>query len=298
MSTALEKRADTQPMEWTREQVELMRSQLMPGASDAEFQMNLAVASARRLNPITKQIHFVSRWNQQAGKNVWTHQVSIDGLRAIAERTGLYAGQDEAEYGKDEDGAAWCRVRVYRKDWGGRAAVGKVYWLECVQNLPATKGGGPVAMWASKPKLMWAKCAEAAALRKAFPEDTGGLYADDEMPEPEQRPAQQARVVEAEVLPPSRPREPTPKALAPAPTPAPEVQPAEVAPGITQKRKDDEATRLAALIDASKSAKALKEAGEQVARSKEIGLLDGQAVANLQKKYGMKQSSMKSEVAS
>ena len=125
---------------------------------------------------------------QFAGRKVWSVQVSIDGLRAIAERTGLYAGQDEPEFVDGPEGPTGlpvaCKVRVYRKDWT-RPAVGIAYWAEAVQvSRDKTTGKErPSAMWARMPRLMLAKVAEALALRKAFPEDTSGLYTGDEIQE-------------------------------------------------------------------------------------------------------------------
>ena len=164
---------------WSNEQRQLIRNTFANGASDSEFAALLAVAEARDLNPFTKQVFFVKRWDSQKRCETWAVQVSIDGLRAIAERTGLYAGQDEPEYLHDDNGAiVLCKVRVYRKDWGDRACVGVAYWSEYVQT---TKEGRPNAMWSKFAHVMIAKCAEALALRKAFPEVASGLYTPDEI---------------------------------------------------------------------------------------------------------------------
>lgn len=163
-------------LEFTPEQRIMIRDSFANGATDQEFQVLMAVATARRLNPLLKQIYFVKRWDSQKRREVWSTQVSIDGLRAIADRTGLYAGQDEPEFIEDGNGIKVCKVRVYRKDWP-RPAVGVAYWSEYVQ---FTREGKVTHMWETKGHVMVSKCAEGTALRKAFPEDMSGLYAPEE----------------------------------------------------------------------------------------------------------------------
>lgn len=173
--------ASSGALDFSSEQVRLLREGYAPGASDVEFRMLLEVAAARRLNPFLKQIHFVKRKSKDDNGNwreTWTSQVSIDGLRAIAQRTGLYDGQDEPEYELNKDGLiVAARVKVYRKDWS-RPSVGVARWDEYVQT---NRDGKPTKFWENMPHVMIAKCAEALALRKAFPEDMSGLVTDDEM---------------------------------------------------------------------------------------------------------------------
>lgn len=169
----------TAPLTFTDEQRRMIRDTYANGANDEAFAMLMEIAKARRLNPLLKQVHFVERWDSNKGRKVWSTQVSIDGLRAIAERTGIYAGQDEPEFTEGPNGIPTvCKVRVYRKDWGTRPAVGVAYFAEYVQT---TKDGKPTSFWQRMPHTMLAKCAESLALRKAFPEDTSGLYTPEEM---------------------------------------------------------------------------------------------------------------------
>lgn len=164
-------------------QRQIIRDSFANGASDKEFALLMEIARARRLNPLMRQIHFVQRWDSSKNRMVWSWQVSIDGLRAVAERTGLYAGQDEPEFVDGPDGApVLCKVRVWRKDWP-RPAVGVAHWSEYVQTTKDRTTGKerPAAMWARMPHVMLAKCAESLALRKAFPEDASGLYTTEEM---------------------------------------------------------------------------------------------------------------------
>lgn len=174
---------DASPMEFTEAQRRMIRDAYANGASDEEFAVLMEIARARRLNPLLRQIHFVSRWDNEKHRPVWAAQVSIDGLRAIAERTGLYLGQDEPEFVENPDGTIkLCKVRVWRRDWP-RPAVGVAYWNEYCQMARdrATGKTRPTAMWARMPRVMISKCAESLAMRKAFPEDMSGLYTSEEM---------------------------------------------------------------------------------------------------------------------
>lgn len=160
------------------EHMRIVRDAFAPTASQAEFEVMWAGAKSRGLDPVKKQIHFVKRWDSLRGCDVWSSQVSIDGFRSLAESTGLYDGQDEPEFTYTTDGEVMlARVRVYRKDIS-RAFVGVARWNEYVQT---TKNGEPSHMWRKMEHAMLGKCAEALALRKAFPEKLGGLYTGDEM---------------------------------------------------------------------------------------------------------------------
>lgn len=168
----------SQPLQFSDEQRQIIRDTLANGASEQEFAPLMEMAKARGLNPLTQQIWFVKRWDSAKSREVWACQVSIDGLRAQAERTGLYAGQDEPEFEYEKDGRLkLAKVKVYRKDWE-RPAVGVARWSEFAA---LKKDGTPTHMWANKSHIMLAKVAEAQALRKAFPQDTSGLYTAEEM---------------------------------------------------------------------------------------------------------------------
>jgi len=229
------------------EQERMILSQFLGGASKSEAAVLLEIVKRRRLDPFSRQVYFVKRWDAAKRDEVWAIQTSIDGLRSIAERTGKYDGQDEPVYGEDEAGK-FCKVRVYRKDWSPtRAAVGIAYLNEFIQKK---KDGTVTSFWARMPRLMLAKCAEALAIRKAFPEDAAGLYISEEMPETPERHVQSVErrmvegVVEAvrahDALPPAAILEPgvDPVSMQPAPL-KPEVVEAEVvAPAPTGEATD------------------------------------------------------------
>lgn len=181
--TTVLSRREVAALEFTETQRQMIRDTFAKGASDEEFQVLMEIARVRCLNPLLRQVFFVARWDSKLRRETWATQVSIDGMRAIAERTGLYAGQDEPEFIEGPDGAVkFCRVRVWRKDWP-RPAVGVAYFEEYVQTARDKETGktGPTKFWRQMPHVMLAKCAESLALRKAFPEDTSGLYVPEEM---------------------------------------------------------------------------------------------------------------------
>lgn len=152
------------------------------------------------LDPLAKQIYCIGRLS--GGTVEWSIQTAIDGFRVIAERSSKYAGQDAAEWLTESgewvpvfvkalhgDHPLAARVNVYRHDWApDKPAVGVATWDEYAQY---TRKGDLTAMWKQRGPGQLAKCAEALAFRKAFPQDLSGMYTDDEM---------SARQDEAEVV--------------------------------------------------------------------------------------------------
>lgn len=167
---------------FTPEEKKIILDTCCGGASESEARALLAIAEARGLNPLLGECYFVKRWDSQARCEKWAVQASIDSLRIKAEQTGLYAGQDEPEYEHDKEGRlVLARVRVHRKDWT-RPAVATARWGEYVQT---TKDGAPTRFWQRMPYNQLAKCAEALALRKAFPAVLAKLYVPEEMAQAE-----------------------------------------------------------------------------------------------------------------
>lgn len=166
-------------IDFTPDQVALIKSQIAPKATDDELKLFIYQAKRTGLDPMARQIYAIHRGGKM------TIQVSIDGFRVIAERSGDYAGQDEPEFEEILDGEGKkkdlvCKVRVYRFRGDTRypASVGVAYWSEYAQK---DFNGNLTGMWAKMPRTMLAKVAEALALRKAYPQDLSGLYTTDEM---------------------------------------------------------------------------------------------------------------------
>lgn len=174
--------------------LDLIRKTVAKDLLAPEFELFMAVARARGLDPVLGQIHAVKRFDGESKKMVL--QVAIDGGRLIAARTGEYAGSDAPVFSRDEDDALVASVTIYRMVQGQRVPfTGIAYWNEF---YPGDKLG---FMWKKMPRTMLAKCAEMQALRKGFPNDLSGLYAPEEI----------ARDITA-----SEPAAAAPAALAPA----------------------------------------------------------------------------------
>lgn len=162
------------------------------------------------LNPIARQIYCLPRKSRGATK--WTIQISIDGARLVAERTGAYEGQTPVQW--TSDGVTWAdvwlaaeppkaaRVGVYRR--GFREALYAVArWdsyavFDTVWENGKPSGQKLSSMWAKMPDLMLGKVAEMLALRKAFPQDLSGLYSSEEMDQA--RDTQQAPQIDTQRL--------------------------------------------------------------------------------------------------
>lgn len=164
--------------------------------------MALTYCKSRNLDPFKRPVHIVPMWDSARGAMVETVWPGISELRTTASRTGQYAGCDEAQFGanvtmefkgrvKDRgnyvDSAVtvefpeWCRITVHRIVAGHLVKfVGpKVSWLESYATIGNTDL--PNKMWQERPEGQLEKCAEAAALRRAFPEEIGNELTAEEM---------------------------------------------------------------------------------------------------------------------
>ncbi len=200
---------------------QVIKKILYPAARDETLLMALDYCKSRNLDIMKKPIQIVPIWDQalndgRGGFNdtIWQ---SIVEIRITAFRTGAYVGRDEAIFGEDITETypskilkkknkqkntweeytvpectvtypSWCQVIVYRLVQGVRCPFSvKIRWKETYKTA-GRDNPAPNEMWKTRPFAQLEKCAEAAALRAAFPEEIGSDYIIDEMREQESEP--------------------------------------------------------------------------------------------------------------
>lgn len=180
------------------DKIDLIKRTIADGASDDELALFIYQCQRTGLDPFARQIYSIQRqvYDPKQNRKIskMSTQVSIDGLRLIAERTGKYAGQI---------GPFWCGpdnvwVDVWTsKEYPSAAKVGVIRadFKEPLFSIALWSEYAPLfegkvsQMWAKFPAHLLAKCAEALSLRRAFPQELSGLYTSEEMSQSEESPA-------------------------------------------------------------------------------------------------------------
>lgn len=185
---------------YSKEEIELLKSNICKGATDDEFKLFLRVCKKTGLDPFSKQIYCIPRKDRNGG-NQMLFMTGIDGYRLVAQRTKERDGEGVTEW-CGEDGRwvdvwlnskppAAARVTIYRK--------GQTHPYHAIAKYSEYMQGTydrPVGIWAKMPANQLAKCAESLALRKAFPQELSGLNTKEEMEQAENTNHVTAHVVE------------------------------------------------------------------------------------------------------
>lgn len=195
---------------FTPAQLHLMQRTVAKDCDPVEFDHFMAVAAGLGLNPLRKQICAIVYNKHDPKKRNMSIIVQIDGFRLIAARSGAYRPMDAApEILTREDlrseinplgieraiarvwqrfGSEWFPV-VGQARWDEFAPIERE-WIVCDDGVRRPQGAAKLAAnWARMPEHMIAKCAEAQALRRGWPDELSGVYTEEEM--------QRAQVIEA-----------------------------------------------------------------------------------------------------
>lgn len=176
MTESLTIRPPSAVMALSREQRDTLKNTICKELTDSELDLFISFCKSRNFDPLGK---FVAPFKSGGKMSMVTY---IDAKRAVAHRSGLFDGMDGPFY-CGEDGAwkdVWlaktrpvaCKVVVYRRNCS--------HPFTAILLASEYKGG---AVAGQMPVHMLGKATESLALSKAFPEDLGQLYTDDEIPD-------------------------------------------------------------------------------------------------------------------
>jgi phage recombination protein Bet len=190
---------------FSERQQALIRRTVAKDCSNDEFDIFIGMCIALKLDPLRKQIYAFVYGKDDPKKRQLTLVTSISGFRTIAERTGNYRPDEEGPVFTFDDnekgptnplGLVSAKVRVYKFSHGAWHPVAETaYWSESApikdewgwdNETGKRKPTGKKVLdtsgqWGKMPRLMLAKCAEAAALRKAWPDEMSNLYGEEEI---------------------------------------------------------------------------------------------------------------------
>lgn len=197
MSNALTTRPTSDMITFNDEQLDLIKRTVAKGATDDELALFLHQCRKTGLDPLAKQIYFQKRRSKNGDQ--MTILTGIDGYRLTADRTGKYAGQDDPVF-DNEDNPQKATVTIYKMIDGVRCAfTATARWS---QYFPGDAQG---FMWRKMPHLMLGKCAEALAIRKAFPAELSGVYVKEEMEQADTPAPTEMKIVSTPMLEPTKP---------------------------------------------------------------------------------------------
>lgn len=247
---------------FTDVQVAALRQLGVEDAPKGDLDLFFHQAKRTGLDPFAKQIYMLGRrtkikvWNERAKRQdeewvmKYTIQTGIDGYRVTGHRLARLAGDDiavEGPFWRGADGG-WDDVWLdpNRPPLAAKYIVVKngvkyssvAMYGEYVQTYSKDGQQVPNSMWAKMPANQLAKCAEAAAWKKAYPNDFSGMVLEDAV-----------QVIEAESTSVTSERVPAPKGGTAGLAAALGVTAEPEQPAIEARATPDELQELLAALD-------------------------------------------------
>lgn len=222
------------PTDLNASQLSLVKRTIAKDCNAEEFDMFIEVAKRVGLDPFRKQIYCIIYNKDKPAKRQMVLVTGIDGFRSVAARNENYRPDDNepeivmaadlkddasnpmgiekavvSVYKQDNTGA-WHRIRATAY-WDEFAPLDEGYdeedrgetWPDGNKKVTRVPNGKLMldpknAFWRKMPRLMLAKCAEAQALRKGWPEDLSGIYAPEELAQSDMIELSATEIVEEE----------------------------------------------------------------------------------------------------
>jgi phage recombination protein Bet len=175
MTTELKPMASAGLINVPSETIQVLKKTVCADHTDDQVKLFLMYCQSKGLDPFAREVFSIIRKGKQ------TFQTGIDGLRSMADETSEFDGCDLYWCAKDgkwmdawlEDVPPYAAKAIVVKRGCSRPFVAVAKWSEYKPEEDW--------MWKKMPSNQLGKCAEALALRKAFPRKLGGLYASEEM---------------------------------------------------------------------------------------------------------------------
>jgi phage recombination protein Bet len=183
---------------WSGKELDLIRRTVAKDADNAEFDQFIHIAKHVRLDPLRRQIYCFVFNKNKPDKRQMTIVTAISGYRTIADRTGNYRpgpvkviiDPELIDASCNPRGISHAEATVYKHAHGGWHEVTETaYWDEFAPLKEIWEDDKPTGKytldrkkdgWLRMPRVMLEKCAEAKALRRAWPDDFAGLAVEEE----------------------------------------------------------------------------------------------------------------------
>jgi len=199
------------PADYSDRQLSIIKRTVAADCNNDEFNLFIEVARRHGLDPFRRQVYAIVYNKDKKDKRKMSIVTGIDGFRAVASRSGTYRPGDEPDVVLNPDevdpktnplGIEYAEATIFKLAPDGKfyEVRAKAYWSEYAPLKEEWANTGEVwadsgkpkkrptgkytldrGMWVKMPRVMIAKCAEAKAIRKGWPEDLSGIYAPEEV---------------------------------------------------------------------------------------------------------------------